>query len=87
MCVEARPVNDEHRQLISQQQTVPQTNLLNRNITIPQGFGVGGGTLINAMLWNRGDTQDYDAWASLGNPGWDWNGLLRYFQKVGTPAR
>ncbi|KAL9080881.1 MAG: hypothetical protein Q9159_007488 [Coniocarpon cinnabarinum] len=52
-------------------QTVAQEYLQGRRVTIPQGKGLGGGTLINAMLWNRGDTQDYDDWAALGNEGWD----------------
>lgn len=64
------------------QNTVPQTYLDGNTRLIPQGFGLGGGTLINAMLWNRGDTQDYDTWASLGNQGWDFMSLLPYFKKV-----
>ena len=70
------------KSLMLRQQTVPQTNLNGRNITIPQGFGLGGGTLINAMLWNRGDTQDYDTWAALGNEGWDFASMLPYFERV-----
>jgi choline dehydrogenase-like flavoprotein len=38
---------------------------------------------VNGMAWSRGSREDYDAWERLGNPGWGWDGLLRYFQKVG----
>jgi len=62
--------------------TVPQTYLDGATRLIPQGRGLGGGTLINAMLWNRGDREDYDTWASLGNNGWDYNSMLPFFQKV-----
>lgn len=64
--------------------TVDQPNLNNRPILIPQGKGLGGGTLINGMLWNRGDQGDFDDWASLGNSGWDWASLLPYFEKSET---
>lgn len=52
--------------------------------TMPQGRGLGGGTLINGMLWNRGGRSDYDDWAELGNPGWSWDEMLPYFQKSET---
>lgn len=64
--------------------TVPQTYLDGNTRLIPQGRGLGGGTLINAMLWNRGDPADYDTWAKLGNDGWDYNSMLPYFQKSET---
>ena len=49
---------------------------------IPIGKGVGGGSLINGMLWNRGNRDDFDAWVSFGNEGWGWYDLLPYFKKV-----
>jgi choline dehydrogenase len=36
------------------------------------------------MLWSRGSQDDYNDWASLGNPGWGWNDILPYFKKVST---
>lgn len=38
------------------------------------------------MLLNRGSAADYDAWESLGNPGWGWEGLYPYFVKVSSIA-
>ena len=62
--------------------TAPQTFLDGRARSIPQGRALGGGTIINAMLWNRGGAGDYDDWAVLGNPGWSWADMLPYFIKV-----
>jgi choline dehydrogenase len=32
------------------------------------------------MTYIRGDVAQYDAWESLGNPGWNWASLLPYFK-------
>ena len=61
---------------------MPQTSLDGRPRNLPQGYALGGGTIINAMLWNRGDMGDYNDWAELGNEGWGWDDLLPYFEKV-----
>lgn len=65
--------------------TVPQTYLDGKMRSLPQGRGLGGGTLINGMLWNRGGQGDYEDWVALGNEGWAWNDLLPYFRKVSSP--
>lgn len=44
---------------------------------------MGGGSAVNGMFFDRGSREDYDNWAELGNPGWDFEGLLPYFKKVG----
>ena len=46
------------------------------------GKVMGGGSILNGMCWTRGGYQDFDAWITLGNPGWGWNDLLPYFKKV-----
>ena len=45
------------------------------------GKMLGGGSAINGLLYVRGDSQDYDTWAGLGNPGWSWREVLPYFKK------
>ena len=48
------------------------------------GKGVGGGSLVNGMIWNRGRQDEFDLWERLGNPGWNWDSLLPYFRKSET---
>ncbi|MCJ1477632.1 hypothetical protein MMC13_006305 [Lambiella insularis] len=64
--------------------TVPQMQLDGAARPMPQGKALGGGSILNAMCWNRGGQDDYDAWEALGNPGWNWDGLLPYFMKSET---
>ena len=62
--------------------TVPQPGLNGRVGYQPRGRGLGGSSSINAMLYVRGQHEDYDHWAALGNPGWGWNDVLPYFLKA-----
>lgn len=63
--------------------TVPQDQLDGVSREVPVGKGVGGGSLINGLIWNRGNQESYNTWNELGNFGWGWNDLLPYFEKVG----
>ena len=67
--------------------TVAQTQLDGATRRLPAGKGVGGGSLINGMIWNRGNQDDFDAWLDMGNPGWGWADLLPYFRKVSSCSR
>ena len=60
---------------------MPQIYLDGRPRNIPQGRALGGGTILNGMLWSRGGQGDYQDWLALGNPGWSWDDLLPYFMK------
>ncbi|KAK4199434.1 putative GMC oxidoreductase [Triangularia verruculosa] len=61
--------------------TAPQESLDNRTRDYGQGHVVGGGSILNGLVMTRGAKYDYDAWLTLGNPGWSWHGMLRYFKK------
>jgi choline dehydrogenase len=52
-----------------------------RRIPIPQGKTLGGSTSVNGLVYNRGQREDYDHWAALGNPGWSYADLLPYFRR------
>ncbi len=62
--------------------TVPQPGLNGRVGYQPRGRGLGGSSSINAMLYIRGQREDYAHWAAEGNPGWDWAGVRPYFLKA-----
>jgi len=61
--------------------TLPSEGTAGRPIFAPQGRTLGGSSSINGMIYNRGLASDYDNWAALGNPGWDYASVLPYFRK------
>jgi choline dehydrogenase-like flavoprotein len=65
-------------------ESVPQPELNGRTSPVYSAAVVGGGTVVNGMFYNRGSEGDYDAWEEIGNPGWAWDDLLPYFEKVGA---
>ncbi|HBC56188.1 MAG TPA: GMC family oxidoreductase [Gammaproteobacteria bacterium] len=59
--------------------TLPEPHLNNRRLYCPQGRVLGGSSSINAMVYMRGQPNDFDLWASLGNKGWSYEELKPYF--------
>ena len=67
--------------------SVPQRGLNGRVLRQPRGRGLGGSTLINAMGFQRGPREAYDAWAAQTRaPQWGFDGLLGYFRKLETSS-
>ena len=63
--------------------TEPEPGLNGRSIIYARGKGLGGSTLINAMLYLRGQASDYNAWAeSTGDTNWSWQKVLPLFKGV-----
>ncbi len=61
--------------------TDPEANMKGRRIYWPRGRGLGGSSSINGLIFVRGQREDYNHWAQLGNAGWDWNSVLPYFMR------
>lgn len=53
-----------------------------RRIPIPRGKLLGGSSSINGMVFVRGQSQDYDTWAQLGNRGWSYREVLPIFKEM-----
>ncbi|MDQ2733768.1 MAG: choline dehydrogenase [Pseudomonadota bacterium] len=62
-------------------ETVPQAGLNGRRGYQPRGKVLGGSSSVNAMIYIRGQREDYDHWHAQGNPGWGWSDVLPYFLK------
>jgi choline dehydrogenase-like flavoprotein len=62
--------------------SAPEPFMQNRTWKVHVGNVVGGGTVINGMIFDRGANADYDAWEQLGNKGWGWDGLGKYFKRA-----
>jgi len=53
-----------------------------RRIEVPRGKMLGGSSSINGMVYIRGQAQDYDHWAQLGNRGWSWQDVLPVYKRM-----
>lgn len=47
----------------------------------PRGKLLGGSSSVNFSMLAKPSKGCLDSWAALGNPGWDWDGLLPYYRK------
>ncbi len=61
--------------------TEPDAGIAGRSLQWPRGKVLGGSSSLNGLLYVRGQAEDYDRWAELGNQGWSFREVLPYFKK------
>jgi len=60
----------------------PEEGTANRRLPVPRGKLLGGSSSINGLVFVRGQAQDYDMWAQLGNRGWSYQDVLPIFKDM-----
>ena len=55
---------------------------INQSCKWPKGRVVGGTSVLNFMVFNRGHKKDFDGWAAAGCTGWSHDEVLKYFIKM-----
>jgi choline dehydrogenase len=61
--------------------TESEPGLNNRILNYPRGKVLGGSSAINAMIYMRGQREDYDRWRQMGLDGWGWDDVKPIFRK------
>jgi choline dehydrogenase len=72
----------DHDTLTWKYRAEPDPGTDGRAIVYTRGRVIGGSSSINGLIYIRGQPEDYDHWAQLGNRGWAWEDCLPYFKKA-----
>jgi choline dehydrogenase len=72
----------DHKTLTWGFKAEPDPGVAGRAIAFPRGRVLGGSSSINGMIYVRGQPEDFDHWAQLGNRGWSWEDVLPFFRKA-----
>ncbi len=60
----------------------PEASTNGRRLPVPRGKLLGGSSAINGQAFVRGQAQDFDSWAQMGNRGWSYSDVLPFFKKM-----
>jgi choline dehydrogenase len=60
----------------------PEANTNGRKLPVPRGRLLGGSSSLNGMAFVRGQAQDFDTWAQMGNQGWSYADVLPMFKRM-----
>ncbi len=60
----------------------PEANTSGRKLPVPRGRLLGGSSAINGNAFVRGQAQDFDTWAQMGNRGWSYRDVLPFFKRM-----
>ncbi len=72
----------DHDKLTWKYRSEPDPGTNGRAIVYTRGRVVGGSSSINGLVYIRGQPEDYDHWAQLGNRGWSWDDCLPLFRSA-----
>jgi choline dehydrogenase len=72
----------DHPTLTWKYRAEPDPGTNGRAIVYTRGRVLGGSSSINGLIYIRGQPEDYDHWAQLGNRGWSWDDCLPFFRKA-----
>jgi choline dehydrogenase len=64
----------------------PDESTNGRRLPVPRGKLLGGSSSINGMVFVRGQAQDFDTWAQMGNQGWSYAESCPYFKRMESYA-
>src|SRR5712672_494655 len=64
----------------------PEANTNGRKLPVPRGRLLGGSSAINGMAFVRGQAQDFNSWAQMGNRGWSYDDVLPFFRRMESYA-
>ena len=64
----------------------PEASTNGRRLPVPRGKLLGGSSSINGMVFVRGQAQDFDTWAQMGNRGWSYHDVLPIFKRMESYA-
>ena len=70
----------DHPTLTWKYRSEPDPGTNGRAIVYTRGKVIGGSSSINGLVYIRGQPEDYDHWAQLGNRGWTWDDCLPFFK-------
>jgi choline dehydrogenase len=70
--------------IVEMHEPVPQKHLNGRKPKVGQANILGGGTAVNAMVYTRGQHEDYDYWDEFlgGSSGWSFKDMLPHFKNM-----
>jgi alcohol oxidase len=64
-------------------QGIKESQLDDRELIVPSGGTLGGGSSINLMMYSRAQRSDFNSWNV---PGWSTEDMIPYLKKVCTPG-
>lgn len=68
-------------------ETGPEPGADGRRLYLPRGRMIGGSSSMNAMIYIRGRSSDYDRWELMGATGWSWQNVYPHFLAVEDNSR